>query len=180
MEHSGAMAASRSRSRDEQEFEEFVAARSSRLLRTAYLLTRDHGKAEDLLQTALAKAWQSWASVEEPEAYVRKVLVNTFATWWRRRWRGEWPSDRVPERSYVEGAADGQDLWAALGRLPRGQRAVLVLRYYEDLTETETARLLDCSVGTVKSQSAKALAKLRSDGALAAGVTVATELGETR
>jgi RNA polymerase sigma-70 factor (sigma-E family) len=174
------MAPGRSRARDEQEFEGFVAARSSRLLRTAYFLTRDHGKAEDLLQTALAKAWLSWASVEEPEAYVRKVLVNTYATWWRRRWRDEWPSDRVPEGSYVEDASQGQDLWAALGRLPRGQRAVLVLRYYEDLTETETARLLDCSVGTVKSQAAKALAKLRGDGALAPGAALATEGGETR
>ncbi|MGZ5418732.1 MAG: sigma factor, partial [Nocardioides sp.] len=71
-------------------FAEFVAARSGRLLRTAYLLTRDHDLAEDLLQTALTKAWFAWSRIDgEPEPYVRKVLVNTYASWWRRKWRGE-------------------------------------------------------------------------------------------
>ena len=148
------------------EFEAFVASRSGRLLRTAFLLTRDHGKAEDLLQTALAKTWLAWSRVEEPDAYVRKVMVNTYATWWQRRWKDERPSDDLPDAGYV-GDEDGtHDLWTALGRLPRGQRAVLVLRYFEDQTETETARLMGCSVGTVKSQTAKALAKLRLDAAL--------------
>jgi len=158
------------------EFDEFVAARSSGLLRTAYLLTRDHALAEDLLQTALAKAWFSWKRVAgNPEPYVRKILVNTYASWWRRKWNGEHAHDVLPDRGtpdrsdHVSGA---HDLWQAMDRLPRKQRAVIVLRYFEDLTEAETARLLECSVGTVKSQASKALAKLRIDPALA------TEEGE--
>jgi len=149
------------------EFDDFVATCSTRLLRTAYLLTRDHGRAEDLLQTALAKTWLSWSRIDgEPTAYVRKILFNTYATWWRRRWNDERPTGELPDQAYVDDRAATHDLWTALGRLPRGQRAVIVLRYFEDLSEAETARLLDCSVGNVKSQSAKALAKLRYDGAL--------------
>jgi len=150
-------------------FDAFVAARSGRLLRTAYLLTHDHGLAEDLLQTALAKAWFAWSRIEgEPEPYVRKVMVNTFVSMWRRKWNGEHPTEVLPEHGYdAHGdVAGAQDLWDALGRLPRRQRAVVVLRYFDDLTEAETARLLGCSVGTVKSQTAKALAKLRVDDAL--------------
>lgn len=165
MEHSEVMDVGRGFSRTD-EFEAFVAARSGRLLRTAFLLTRDHGKAEDLLQTALAKTWLAWTRVEEPDAYVRKVMVNTYATWWQRRWKDERPTDDLPDEAYVAEPVGEHDLWTALGRLPRGQRAVLVLRYFEDLTETETARLMGCSVGTVKSQTAKALAKLRLDAAL--------------
>lgn len=149
------------------EFEDFVAVRSPRLLTTAYLLTHDHGRAEDLLQTSLAKLWLAWSRVDEPDAYVRKVMVTTYASWWRRKWRGEKPSEALPETAVSESGRD-PDMWAALARLPRGQRVVLVLRFYEDLTESETARILDCSVGTVKSQSAKGLAKLRTDAALAA------------
>ena len=166
VERSVVMDIGRERVAPVEEFEAFVAARSGRLLRTAYLLTRDQGKAEDLLQTALAKTWLAWSRVDEPEAYVRKVLVNTYATWWQRRWRDEQPSDELPDAGYVAEADGCHDLWTALGHLPRGQRTVLVLRYFEDLTETETARLLGCSVGTVKSQTAKALAKLRVDAAL--------------
>jgi RNA polymerase sigma-70 factor (sigma-E family) len=152
------------------EFDEFVAARSSRLLRTAYLLTRDHGLAEDLLQTALTKAWFAWSRIDgDHEAYVRKVIVNTYSSWWRRKWRGEQPAEDLPEEQgadHADGSAGTHDLWDALGRLPRRQRAVVVLRYFEDLTEAETARVLECSVGTVKSQTSKALAKLRIDPAL--------------
>jgi len=166
VEHSEVMHVGRGVVPAADEFESFVAARSTRLLRTAYLLTRDHGKAEDLLQTALAKTWMAWSRVDEPDAYVRKVLVNTYATWWQRRWRDEQPSDDLPDAGYVADELGGHDLWTALGRLPRGQRTVLVLRYFEDLTEVETARVLGCSLGTVKSQTAKALAKLRSDEAL--------------
>lgn len=150
------------------EFEEFVAARSPRLLTTAYLLTHDRGRAEDLLQTSLAKLWLAWSRVEDPDAYVRKVLVTTYSSWWRRKWRGERPTEAMPEGT-ADAVTRDPDMWSALARLPRGQRAVLVLRFYEDLTETETARVLDCSVGTVKSQSAKGLAKLRSDAALSEG-----------
>lgn len=152
------------------DFDDFVAARSAALLRTSYLLTRDHGLAEDLLQTALSKAWFAWSRIEgDPEPYVRKVIVNTYSSWWRRKWRGEHPTEDVPEEhstDHAGGSAGTHDLWEAIGRLPRRQRAVVVLRYFEDLTEAETARLLECSVGTVKSQASKALAKLRVDPAL--------------
>ncbi len=157
---------------DEAEFDEFVVARSPALLRTAYLLVQDEGLAEDLLQTALTKAWFAWKHISgEPEPYVRRVLVNTSASWWRRRWMREQPTADPPERRALAGAGPdgpvaGQDLWDAIGRLPRRQRAVVVLRYLEDRTEAETAQLLGCSVGTVKSQCAKALAKLRLDAAL--------------
>jgi len=147
-------------------FDEFVAARSRALLRTAYLLTHDHALAEDLLQTALAKAWFAWRRIDgNPEPYVRRILVNTYASWWRRKWNGEHPTDELPERATAD-PAEPTDLWQAMERLPRRQRAVVVLRYFEDLTEAQTAELLGCSVGTVKSQCSKALAKLRIDPAL--------------
>lgn len=156
---------------DERAFEAFVAARSQALLRTAFLLTRDSAAAEDLLQTALARSWSAWARIDDdPEPYVRRVLVNTYTSWWRRKWRGEVPTDVLPEREARPAAAssgtsieDRLVLWQALGRLTRKQRAVVVLRYLEDLTETETARILGVSVGTVKSQTSKALAALRVD-----------------
>ncbi len=156
---------------EKPEFDDFVAARSTALLRTAYLLTHDHALAEDLLQTALTRSWFAWNRISgHPEAYVRKVLVNTFASSWRRRWNGELATAELPERDIVD-AADAisteHDLWAAMGRLPRRQRAVIVLRYFEDLTEVQTADALRCSVGTVKSQASKALAKLRIDPGLA-------------
>jgi RNA polymerase sigma-70 factor (sigma-E family) len=151
---------------DEAEFDEFVVARSQSLLRTAYLLTQDEQLAEDLLQTALTKAWFAWKRIDgPPEAYVRRVLVTTSASWWRRRWTRETPTDSMPESPTPVGD-DSQDLWVAIAHLPPRQRAVVVLRYLEDRTEAETAELLDCSVSTVKSQSAKALAKLRVDPAL--------------
>lgn len=155
------------------EFDDFVMTRSPALLRTAYLLTHDEGRAEDLLQTALAKAWFAWSRVEDPEAYVRRVMVTTSASWWRRRWTAETPSAVLPDRSAsaipLAGDPD-HDLWVAIGHLPPRQRAVVVLRYLEDRTEAQTAELLRCSVGTVKSQAAKALAKLRLDEALTPSV----------
>jgi len=161
-------------------FEEFVAARSAALLRTAYLLTRDRTLAEDLLQTALTKAYLAWGRVEgNPEPYVRRILINTYASWWRRKWNGEQPTDELPEHGLSdERVGESGDLWDALGRLPRRMRAVVVLRYFEDLTEAETATLLGISAGTVKSQASKALAKLRIDPSLAEQ-TEPTE-GETR
>jgi RNA polymerase sigma-70 factor (sigma-E family) len=148
-------------------FDDFVAARSRALLRTAYLLTHDHALAEDLLQTALAKAWFAWKRIHgEPEPYVRRILVNTYATWWRRKWNGEQPTEELPETATTESVAEPTDLWSAMERLPRRMRAVVVLRYFEDLTEAQTADVLGCSVGTVKSQTSKALAKLRIDPAL--------------
>ncbi|NGY62429.1 SigE family RNA polymerase sigma factor [Lentzea sp. NEAU-D13] len=153
--------------RSPEGFEEFVAAASPRLLRMAFLLTRDLGHAEDLLQTALARAWRAWNRVEgDPEPYVRRIIVTVHATWWRRRWRGEEPTGELPDRpgeSPQDAVSEREWLWHALGRLPRKQRTVLVLRFYEDLTEAQVAGLLGCSVGTVKSQASKALAKLRLD-----------------
>lgn len=152
------------------EFEEFVLTRSPALLRTAYLLVRDLQLAEDLLQTSLSKAWFAWSRVDgDPEPYVRRILVTTSVSWWRRRKVNEIPTPVVPERAMPDGAVwpeHGDEVWDALGRLPRRQRAVVVLRYVEDRTEAETARLLGCSVGTVKSQCYKALAKLRLDSGL--------------
>jgi RNA polymerase sigma-70 factor (sigma-E family) len=153
---------------DRTSYYEFVAARSDRLLRTAFMLTRDWAHAEDLLQEAMTKAWFAWWRVSgDPEAYVRKIIVTTYITWWRRRrWRAEVPTPEPPDEATADetrGADERDALWRALGRLPAGQRTVIVLRYYEDLTETRTAEVMGCSIGTVKSQTAKALAKLRVD-----------------
>ncbi|GLF96620.1 SigE family RNA polymerase sigma factor [Streptomyces yaizuensis] len=149
------------------DFETFVAVRGPRLLRVAWLLTGDAHLAEDLLQTVLAKVWPKWHRIrgESPEAYVRKALVHTHASWWRRRWRGEVPHGELPDRI---GAADAyagvdleQSLAVAVRALPVRQRAVVVLRYFEDLSVEETAATLGCAPGTVKSQAAKALRTLR-------------------
>ena len=150
------------------EFEDFVAARSTALWRSAYLLTGDRQRAEDLLQTALVKAWRRWDSItrrEAVESYVRAAIATTYTDWWRRRWNGEVPTGELPERAVPSEAAGvevRQDVLAALARLPRGQRAVVVLRYFDDLTEQQTADTLGISVGTVKSQTSRALAALRT------------------
>ena len=152
---------------DRADFDAFVVACSPRLVRTAYLLVHDRQLAEDLVQTALTKAWFAWGRIEgSPEPYVRRVMVTTAVSWWRRRWTRETPSDRLPERAAAIDETPDQDVWQAIGRLPAKQRAVVVLRFYEDLSEADTADLLGCSVGTVKSQCSKALAKLRIDDAL--------------
>ena len=140
-----------------EEFRAYVAARSAALLRTATLLTGDRALAEDLVQTALARTYLAWGRIrsrDAVDAYVRRVLVTTYATWWRRRWRGEVPHERLPEhpgRDPYREVEEGLALRAALARLPRRQRAVVVLRYWDDLPEREVAELLGCSVGTVKS-----------------------------
>ena len=151
----------------DREFREFVTGRSPALLRTAYLLGGDWATAEDLLQVALTKTYLAWlrlGTIEAIEPYARRVLVNTATSWWRRRWHGERPTDVLPDMP----ASDGLDerlerdrLWRHVITLPARQRAVLVLRYFDDLTEAETARILGCSVGTVKSQHARAIERLR-------------------
>lgn len=152
----------------EDEFREFVAARSPALLRTAYLLTGDWGTAEDLLQTALTKiylAWRRLGEIEAVEPYARRVLVNTSISWWRRRWHGERPTEVLPERPVadrVDEQLERDALWRHVQSLPARQRAVLVLRFYEDLSEAQTAAILDISTGTVKSQTSRALNTLRN------------------
>jgi RNA polymerase sigma-70 factor (sigma-E family) len=160
----------------EAEFRDFVVGRTPALLGTAYLLTGDRASAEDLLQASLTKVWAAWRRVsaaDSPEAYVRRVMANTYAAWWRRRWHGERPTEVLPEPGGgydATAAVDDRDaLWRALGTLPRKQRTVLVLRYFEDLSEAETAKALGVSVGTVKSQASRALAKLRADARLGEG-----------
>ena len=161
----------------EEEFREFVATRQRALLRTAWLLTGDWAAAEDLVQTALVRTWPHWRRIGErgAEAYVRRVMHNTFNTWWRRRWRGETPTAELPEHAVPDafGESDVRGaLVAALHRLPRRQRAVVVLRFFDDLTEAQAADALGCATGTVKSQTSKALATLRRDPRLADLVTL--------
>jgi RNA polymerase sigma-70 factor (sigma-E family) len=150
-------------------FAEFVAARSDALLRSAWLLTGDGGRAEDLLQTVLADVWRRWATITaagHPEAYVRRALFTTYVSWWRRRWRSEVPG-RPPDKSargdLAAESADRDAVRRALARLSRQQRAVVVLRYVEDLSIQRTAEVLGCSHNTVKVQASRALRILRTD-----------------
>lgn len=150
----------------DEQFTEFFHASWTSLYRTAYLLLGDHAEAEDLVQTSLAKTYASWHRVREIDAatgYARTVLVNTASSWFRKRsWRNERPSAQLPDAGYED--ADGTDrptVIAALETLPPRQRAVVVLRFYEDLSVAQVAAALGCSDGTVKSQTSDALAKLR-------------------
>ena len=155
-------------------FREFVQARSGALLRSGWLLTGDWPSAEDLVQTALAAAWPRWGDLrrqDAPELYVRKIMVNTFLRWRQRRWNGEIATGYVPDFSAhadVFAQVDArQALLGALDRLPPRQRAVVVLRYFADQTEAQTAEAMGLSVGTVKAHAAKALARLRDAPGLA-------------
>lgn len=145
-------------------FEEWVGARTPALMRTAYLLTGDWQRAEDLLQTALMRCYGRWDRIDDHEAYVRRTLVTTYAGWRRRRWVGEVPGPlpETAESGDSAAATDARtDVLRLLASLPPRQRAVVVLRYYEDLPEASIADLLGMSPGTVKSTAAKALARLR-------------------
>ncbi|MBZ5737561.1 SigE family RNA polymerase sigma factor [Nocardioides mangrovi] len=150
------------------DFTAYLEARQARLLRTAYLLTGDQHQAEDLLQTSLAKLYLAWDRVRDRgsvDAYVRRIMVNENNSLWRRGWRRrETATDTVPETAPVHDRYDegtGSAVWAVVQTLPRKARAVVVLRYYEQLSEAETADVLGISVGTVKSQCSRALATLR-------------------
>jgi len=149
-------------------FDALVAARSPALLRTAYLLTGDYHRAQDLVQTALSRAYVRWGrlrSVDAGEAYVQRVIVTTAASSWRRKWHGEVPTEVLPDRTSPVADLDLRaGMRLALQRLPAAHRAVLVLRFYEDLSEAQTAELLGCSIGTVKSRTSRALAALRAAG----------------
>jgi RNA polymerase sigma-70 factor (sigma-E family) len=153
-------------------FAEFVQARYAALARSAYLLTGDRGHAEDLVQSALVitlKSWPRLASVQAAEPYARTTMVRLSGRWAKRRWRHELPTTAdslvlVGPRAQVVDPVTAVDLRAVLLSLPWEQRAVLVLRYFDDLSERETAAVLGCSEGTVKSRASRALAKLRQSG----------------
>jgi RNA polymerase sigma-70 factor (sigma-E family) len=155
----------------EEGFAEFVRGRWSRLVRLAYSLTLDLGRAEDLVQDSLAKLWAVWPRVRDgsPEAYVRRTIVNGAISASRRRWRGEEPRDELPE--LPDPAAPGAETvddrdWVrrGLATLSVHQRAVVVLRYAEDLSERQVAEMLGMSVGTVKTHASRGLARLREAG----------------
>jgi RNA polymerase sigma-70 factor (sigma-E family) len=153
-------------------FRDYVTARSGSLLRMAYLLTRNLADAEDLVQAALAKTYQAWDRIEDRNAldgYVRRAMVNTHISWWRRRRVEEYPTDEIPDRAIADHAADSElsdALSRALDRLPSRMRAAVVLRYFEDMSEAEVAQALGISQGTVKSTVSRAVAKLRIDAEL--------------
>lgn len=163
-----------------REFAEFAAARSGALIRVAYVLTGDQDAAEDLLQTALTKAAACWGRIHSsPDAYVRQVMYREQVSGWRRRARHrETTMAEVPDQAAAAAGTSAEirlSLQQALRALPAGKRAVLVLRYFEDLPESQVASILGCSVGTVRSQTYKALTQLRQ--ALSSAGLTSTEVG---
>jgi RNA polymerase sigma-70 factor (sigma-E family) len=154
------------RTMTDEAFTEFVHAAWPGLYRTAYLMLGDHQLAEDLTQTALAKTYGSWSTVKDPAAapgYARVVLANTAVSWFRRRsWRNERPTEQLPEAGVENDPSTRPAVVDALATLAPRQRAVIVLRYYDDLSVREVARALGISEGTVKSQTSDALARLRA------------------
>jgi RNA polymerase sigma-70 factor (sigma-E family) len=152
-----------------QEFDDFVTVRSASLLRFAYLLTGDRHLAEDLTQEALVRAHRRWHAItgeDGPEPYVRQVVLRQYLSWRRRRSSTERPVAETPDTTtgadLADRVADADEMWAALHTLPRSQRAVVVLRYYEDLPDAEIARLLGCAQATVRVHAFHALHRLRS------------------
>jgi RNA polymerase sigma-70 factor (sigma-E family) len=174
------------RQEDISGFAELVAARSPALFRTALVVVGDHQLAQDLLQEALVKAYVAWPRLRDTtkaEAYVRRTIVTTAISWRRRRSFHEHPVALVPDArnaDQTERLATHDVLWEQVRSLPPRQRAALVLRYYEDLSEADTAALLGCSVGTVKSQVSAALSKLRNHVRPDSGVLLPDEEEVTR
>lgn len=168
----------------EAEFHEFVVARWPRLVRTAYLLTGDRHHAEDLAQATLARTFQGWSRVRasaSPDAYVHRIMVRCNAGRFRKRRVVEHLGE-LPERGMsdaTEQVEQRRALVAALQDLTKKQRSIVVLRFWSDLTEVETAEVVGCSVGTVKSQTHRALAKLRLHPALRAAVSEDLVMGVT-
>lgn len=161
-------------SAEPDDFAEFVIARERALQRSAWLLTGDWALAEDLVQTALVRSWPRWERIrrrDNPEIYVRKVMVNTWLTWSRRKWRQEQASASVPDSpapgDHAAETATRVAVQQALAALTPRQRAVLVMRIFDDMPETDVAKALGLAVGTVKSTTAQALARLRQDPRLA-------------
>ncbi|MCD6638904.1 MAG: SigE family RNA polymerase sigma factor [Nocardioides sp.] len=151
----------------DDEFSDYMAARQPAMLRLAYALTGESASAEDLVQVAFAKLYLSWDRVREREAldgYLRRILLNEHHSLWRRPWRRrERVTETLPEAAVTDSYDDGErgELWRLVQTLPPRQRSVIVLRYYEQLSEAEIAQTLGISPGTVKSQASKALANLR-------------------
>ena len=160
--------------RVDAEFREFVSSRGRALLRSAYLLTGNLADAEDLVQSALAKTYQAWDRIEDRKAldgYVRRAMVNTHISWWRRRRVDEYPTDVIPDQPAADTSGNSElhdTLQRAIDRLPQRMRAAVVLRFFEDMTEAEVADVLGVSQGTVKSTVSRAVAKLRTDADLLA------------
>jgi RNA polymerase sigma-70 factor (sigma-E family) len=149
------------------DFAVYVQARQRAMVRFAYLLTGDAHEAEDLVQSAFAKVYRRWDAISSfPDAYVRRTIVNENASRWRRVWRHREVVDsrlvEVVDPAARDVAGHDAQLWARVLGLPRQQRAVIVLRYYEDLTEAQTAEILGCTVGTVKSHTSRAIRSLRA------------------
>jgi RNA polymerase sigma-70 factor, ECF subfamily len=150
----------------EDEFAEFVSAALPGLLRFGHVLTGDAAAAEDLVQTALGRSLNAWRlrRIDDPRAFTRKIMVNSYASWYRRHGHREWPTADLEPAGFAEDHAQRVDdrdaVWRALRALPARQRAVIVLRYYEDLSEAEIAAVMGVSTGTVKSQAARALRRL--------------------
>jgi RNA polymerase sigma-70 factor (sigma-E family) len=157
---------------DDPGFGDFVASRRRALLRTAYLLTGNRADAEDLVQAALAKTYLAWDRIADRNAldgYVRRAIVNTHISWWRRRRVEEYPTDTIPDQAVADHAVASdlqESLRRAIDRLPQRMRIAVMLRYYDDMTEAEMADLLGVSLGTVKSTVSRAVAKLRADADL--------------
>jgi RNA polymerase sigma-70 factor (sigma-E family) len=153
----------------DERFAAYVRDRGEHHLRVAVLLTGDWHAAEDLVQESLVKLYRAWPKLRldgDPDAYLRRIMVNTHRSWWRARWRRETPAGELPD-AVIADFADGQAFAAlvrqALQALPRRQRAAVVLRYCADLPEAEVADLLGCSVGTVKTHTHRGLRALRKN-----------------
>jgi RNA polymerase sigma-70 factor (sigma-E family) len=150
-------------------FESYVEQRGASLTRLAYLLVHDHHLAQDLTQETLARLHRHWAKVsafDDPDAYVRRIMVNQLTSWRRRRSWSERTAPGVERDDATEDPAtagvERDAMWELLKTLSPQQRAVIVLRFYEDLDDATIASLLDCSPATVRSHASKALARLRS------------------
>ena len=161
-------------------FGEYVRSRSQALLRAAQALTSNRADAEDLLQATLVKVYQSWDKIDDSPAldtYVRRVMVNTHISGSRKRRVDAYPTDELPDPLSAEDTTRDSDLHdvvqRAIDRLPRQMRAAVMLRFYDDMTETEVAEALGISVGTVKSTVARAVAKIRKDAGLGADAGLA-------
>src|SRR5580698_7794795 len=150
-------------------FREYVQTRGAALLRMAIVLTGNRADAEDLVQAALAKTYLAWGKINDRaalDAYVRRAMVNTHISWWRRRKLEEFPTDELPDQAVADHAGESdmaEVVRRALDRLPQRMRAAVMLRYFEDMTEPEIATALGVSLGTVKSTVSRAVAKLRID-----------------